>query len=139
MWQLDNNYKLFCILFVVIFVVIKLSIIYNKRKITKSKKTIDFSKQAIDGDIVKNDISKEIVLELYQMIEKYFKVKMCYLRPSDKIQYFYDMDSFKLGENCEDFETELENRYNITNIDLNERLIDLMIKMQMAQDGMSEK
>jgi hypothetical protein len=105
---------------------------YNKRKITKSKKAIDFSEQAIDGDIVKNDISKEIVLELYQMIEKYFKVKMRYLRPSDKIQYFYDMDSFKLSENCEDFETELENRYNVTNIDLNERLIDLMIKMQMT-------
>jgi 5'-deoxynucleotidase YfbR-like HD superfamily hydrolase len=122
---------------VIVLIVVKLSIIYNKRKITTSKKIVDFSEQSIESDIVKNNINKEIVLELYQMIEKYFNIKMCYLRANDKIQYFYDMDSFKLGENCEEFEAELESKYNIKDIDLKDRLLDLMIKMQRQRDKMS--
>ncbi|MDR2081190.1 MAG: hypothetical protein LBP54_04825, partial [Campylobacteraceae bacterium] len=67
-----------------------------KRKITAHKICLDLSEQMLDESIVKNGISERVFTDFYQLIEKHFKIKMCLLRPSDTVKYFYDMDTFKL-------------------------------------------
>jgi hypothetical protein len=134
--KLSQTWIFFVLMLAASWAVIKLSIIYNKRNITKHKICLDLSEQILDENIAKNKISKRVFTDLYQLIEKHFKIKMCLLRPNDTIKYFYDMDTFKLGENTEEFEKEFEKMYNIKpeEIDINGNLLDLMIKMQKRRE-----
>lgn len=101
---------------------------FNKKHIFKGRVCRNFKEQVSHASIVKNNIDENIVKELYYLIGKYFKVKTCYLYPSDTMKTFYDLSSFELHENYEEFITYINNEFNYI-VELDDELINLMINM----------
>jgi hypothetical protein len=124
--------KWFVVLCLALFIIICFLKLFNKHKIIRHKKYLDISEQLLCDEIIKHNIRQETITELYGLIAKYFKIDAGLLRPSDKIQYFHNLDSFELGENFADFADELDKKYDIKyeDIDFDGSLMDLMIKMQ---------
>jgi len=101
----------------------------KKKHMFKDRKCISFKKQVEDYSIINNHIDENVVRELYELIEKYFKVKTCYLSPNDKMKIFHDLSSFDLHENYEDFISHMDKEFKSV-IKPEDELIDLMIKIQ---------
>lgn len=120
------------ILYTILFfgILITLVKLINKRSLLKHRMCSDFSKQKLNPLILENKIEEKIVQELYEIIEKHFGIKKCYLNPDDKIKIFYDLNSFDLHEDFEDFITYLHKKFFIETIELQDTLIDIMLKMQ---------
>jgi len=111
-------------------IIIMVSRLVNKRIMFTNKKCISIDEQigySKEYNIKQTD--KHIVKELFNTIVYFFNIKACYLRLDDKIEKFNHMDSFKLGENYEEFIKFIEKRYNIP-VSSEDKIIDLVIKIK---------
>ena len=118
-----------CILLCIMFLVIGVKY-FLKKAFLKDKKCESLKEQQLKCLCFDSSIETKIISEVYKSIEKYFKIKSCYLTPNDKMIQFHNLDSFSLHENYEDFIEEIEVQYGVNNLELNDRLIDIIIKIQ---------
>ena len=105
---------------------------FNRKYIFRHRKCLNIREQVKHKSIVDNQIDIKIVEELYQTISKYFNIKSCLLDPCDKIKIFYDISSFNLHEDYEDFVDYVKKEFHIT-VDLNDELIDLMVNIKQSR------
>ena len=120
--QVDLIHLLYALL--ISWIILALIKYFNKKCTFRNRECDNLKKQ-----IETYHLDTNVTNELYGLIEKYFKVRACYLRPNDNIKIFYDLSSFDLHENYEDFVNHMTKEFNIE-VEPKDKLIDLMIKMQ---------
>ena len=104
----------------------------NKYIYIKNKKCKD------NSSFYDYDIDSFIIDEVLSLIEAHFGIKKCYIDIEDSLKSFYDMSSFDLHENYEDFEETMKKKYNV-DFTVDDRLIDVIRKITKNIGNTREK
>ncbi|MEJ8292153.1 hypothetical protein WKI45_04950 [Delftia tsuruhatensis] len=89
---------------------------FSKAKILKNKKPENI-KEVYERFSMIRYIDYEDYVTVLIILEKSFDIDCDLIRPYDRLQEFYDLDSWRMGEGVDMLNEELHNLYGICNID----------------------